>query len=72
MCGPVEERRSVSLPERCKTEVLWNTQTDQIYTLIWGGGGGGGQPEKRRKKTMSILGFYRGGSSFFDLNFVWV
>ena len=34
--------------------------------------GGGGQPEKRRKKTMSILGFYRGGSSFFDLNFIWV
>ena len=33
---------------------------------------GGGQPEKRRKKTMSILGFYKGGSSFFDLNFIWV
>ena len=33
---------------------------------------GGGQPEKRRKKTMSILGFYKGGSFFFDLNFIWV
>ena len=53
----------------CLTFVLIYREYSNFQKL---GGGGGGQPEKRRKKTMSILGFYMGGSSFFDLNFIWV